>query len=977
MKYSTLPLTTLPLTTLVLLGLSLWPLTANSANPPPNQRIFPQLSLPTKAQGEQAIAALGAKLPEVAAWYGMSPDEFARELRSDATLWLDTKGRAFYVDQFPQATDPADAQLLQEAPYPLEDTFHLHSRPGANRVIYLDFDGHITTGTAWNNSYGVDPIVSPPYSRDSDSSTFSTSELQDIQNMWRQVAEDYAPFNVDITTEDPGLNAITRSSTSDQVYGTRVVMTKDNFAGCGCGGFAYLTVFDDVGDFYKPAFVFNTSLVGAGEAISHEAGHNLSLSHDGVIGGANYYTGHGSGATGWAPIMGVGYYQALVQWSKGEYLNANQTQDDIARIQTYGAPLVADDHGDSLATATTLNASASNGVLSLGGSGLIHSRQDVDLYRFHAGAGSYSIDVQPAPFAPNLDILAQLYDANGNLLANSNPVDALSANLSGTLASAGDYFVKVDGTGKGDPLDTGYTDYASLGRYSISGTAVDGGTAAVPTAAMALSYTPGPAPLSVNFDGSGSDDSDGTIMSYDWNFGDGTNASGAEVSHVYQAPGDFTVVLMVTDNDNLSDQASQVVNVQNQPPVAVGSADTLSGTAPLTVNFDGSGSHDQDSAGTISNYQWNFGDGSGASGVNASHSYSQAGSFTPTLTVTDNLGAMGMTTLPAIEVAPAPFLLQYAGSETTAAGTVSGSLANLQTDDGVLEIITERESGGRKSSRYSYLDHSWNFNVQSGNAETLVLHGWQSVSSDGDQLLLYLTSSTATNVLLTQMPSSDQGPQSIPLPANLSGQVQISVRDSDQSVGHLSLDSLYLDLLYIRTDNQSGGAVPASPTALSATSVSASQIDLSWSDNAGDEQGYSIERSLDGVNWASIFTTGVDGSGHSDTGLAANTQYWYRVRAFNQSGNSGYSNEATATTDLGSGLSLTASGYKVKGVQQVDLSWSGNSGDVDIYRNNALVATVSGSDYTDNLNLKGAGSYDYQICNAGSSDCSDIVTVIF
>ena len=70
-------------------------------------------------------------------------------------------------------------------------------------------------------------------------------------------------------------------------------------------------VFDYVGSNYKPAFVFNKGLVGAAEAISHEAGHNLGLSHDGVKGGVSYYKGQGSGATGWAPIMGVGYYKQI------------------------------------------------------------------------------------------------------------------------------------------------------------------------------------------------------------------------------------------------------------------------------------------------------------------------------------------------------------------------------------------------------------------------------------------------------------------------------------------------------------------------------------------------------------------------------------------------------------------------------------------------------------------------------------------
>ena len=62
---------------------------------------------------------------------------------------------------------------------------------GAKRVLFLDFDGHMTTGTAWNASYG-DPIISPVYDTDGDRTSFSNTEMDRIQNVWRSVAEDYA-----------------------------------------------------------------------------------------------------------------------------------------------------------------------------------------------------------------------------------------------------------------------------------------------------------------------------------------------------------------------------------------------------------------------------------------------------------------------------------------------------------------------------------------------------------------------------------------------------------------------------------------------------------------------------------------------------------------------------------------------------------------------------------------------------------------
>jgi len=160
-----------------------------------------------------------------------------------------------------------------------------------------------------------------PFDLDGLPYSFSSAELERIQYIWKRVAEDYSPFDVDVTTEPPPADRLTRSSSSDDTFGTTVLITsRSGVYSCSCGGVAYLTVFDDVGDFYKPALVFYDALGGGNEkyvadAISHEAGHNMGLGHDGTS-SSGYYSGHGSGATGWAPIMGVGYYQPLVQWSR-------------------------------------------------------------------------------------------------------------------------------------------------------------------------------------------------------------------------------------------------------------------------------------------------------------------------------------------------------------------------------------------------------------------------------------------------------------------------------------------------------------------------------------------------------------------------------------------------------------------------------------------------------------------------------------
>lgn len=445
----------------------------------------------------------------IAAANGRTGAEIDRIL-ADPTARVGAGNRLYYVDPGP-ASQPGSAKAATPtpaAPFPYDQTFLLHSRPGSSRVVYLDFDGQTVAGTAWNSSPELGTPASfyaQPFSIDG-SAAFTNAEKDVIQSVWQRVSEDYAPFDVDITTADPGTAAINRAGPADQMYGTRAVITNTNtiYDACGCGGIAYIDVFDEssLHAEFQPAFVFNLSQEGdpkfIAEATSHEVGHNLNLDHDGESpGNPDYYGGHGA----WGPIMGASYLRPITQWSKGEYSAASNLQDDLAVIAANGAPLLPDDHGNTAATATVLTAGPA-----IGASGIITTDGDVDAFRIRAGAGAATFSVSPAANSPNLDILLELRTEAGALVVASNPPSAavtydqasgLAASVSTTLPSTGTYRLLVSGVGTGDPT-TGYSGYGSIGRYALTG-AAPVPPATVPEAPTITSTLPGDGQVTVTW----------------------------------------------------------------------------------------------------------------------------------------------------------------------------------------------------------------------------------------------------------------------------------------------------------------------------------------------------------------------------------------------------------------------------------------------------------------------------------------------
>ncbi len=506
--------------------------------------------------GLELIGLLGKQINALAAHHNLAPAELSSVIERDASLKANKDGVLYYVcppmSASQAALAAATATPAKGPPFPTSQTFKLHSNPTSTKVIYLDFKGHTTTGTQWNTSFGK--VVTPIYDTDGNPGSFSETEHTNMQEIWQRISEEFAPFNVDVTTEDPGTAGIVKATGSDKNYGQRVCIggSDSDWLHDSAGGVSYLNTFGSSKD--TPCFVFtkdtgnNTKF--AGEAGAHELGHTFGLNHQGQTNGTEYYAGQGD----WAPIMGVGYDKKITQWSKGEYPLANNKEDEIAMIAAY-VPYRADKAGNYISAAVDLAGTTFNV------SDIIEKRADVDFYHINAGPGSLNFAVTGATPEANLAAKLSLYDGSGKLLLTASPDANFGATLSDTVVQ-GTYYVAVEGASVGSVSKTGFSDYGSLGQYTLTGDVA--AIAGLPPIAVATSSAPvtGIVPLTVNFSSLGSYDPDGSITKYIWYFGDGTTSVGANPFHTYTKPGYYTAGLVVFDDSGLS--GTTTINIDAQ-----------------------------------------------------------------------------------------------------------------------------------------------------------------------------------------------------------------------------------------------------------------------------------------------------------------------------------------------------------------------------------------------------------------------------
>ena len=241
----------------------------------------------------------------------------------------------------------------------------------------------------------------------------------------------------------------------------------------------------------------------------------------------------------------------------------------------------------------------------------------------------------------------------------------------------------------GDPLE----DFWVQGSTPLSATA-------------SATTTSGNAPLTTSFTASATG---GTApYTYSWNFGDGTATSSAQSpSHTYSAAGTYTATATVTDASSPAKTATASVQISvsavGGPLTAIASAVPTSGQVPLSVAFTGSAS-----GGTPPySYSWNFGDGSATSSAqNPSHTYSTAGTYNATLTVTDS-SAPAKSVSSAVTITASPIAGTVPGAPTGVTATGGNAKIALQwtapSSDGGEAITSYEVYRGTSSGTETYL----------------------------------------------------------------------------------------------------------------------------------------------------------------------------------------------------------------------------------------------------------------------------------
>jgi hypothetical protein len=380
---------------------------------------------------------------------------------------------------------PTQQQIDQQMGLPALD-----SLPGAPATLYLDFDGNYLS--SWSTGGKTYTNVSTPvWDMDGNTSSFSAAEQAVIKEVWARVAEDYAPFNINVSTDYYG------TFNNGQALQVCIGGNNTDWLNQNASGISSIGSFHDS----QPNVVFAFDMVAWAKAgvtdgegrplngpeamattISHEAGHSFGLLHHSTYDASGHLVDeYDPGSSNWTPIMGNNLADDRTTWANlPTDQGPNNWQDDMAVIggANNGFGFRADDHGDTTATADALVRSGSVQSITspLVGKGIINQPSDKDFFKFTAPGGSVQIEVDSAKYGPNLLPVLQLWSSSG-LVANAGYVTPTRSIITANLPAGSTYYVMVKGLGE----------YGDVGQYTVSVSPVL--TSIAPTTATTSSTT--------------------------------------------------------------------------------------------------------------------------------------------------------------------------------------------------------------------------------------------------------------------------------------------------------------------------------------------------------------------------------------------------------------------------------------------------------------------------------------------------------
>jgi fibronectin type 3 domain-containing protein len=839
----------------------------------------------------------------------------------------------------PAATDtvaaPGPLYTPQAAPSPLTAVPELNSNPGASAKVYLDFNG--AASMAWG-SYSVP--TTPAYDTDGDATTFSDQELANIREIWARVAEAYSPFNLNVTTVDPG-------SYNDGQALRIVFGGTGSWLGQSAGGVAYVGAFYNGASNTVWAFTKNLSNGFAkysSDAAIHESGHAFGLQHQSTYSGTTKTAEYNQGNSAKAPIMGVTYYSTRGLWWRGTSSISSATiQDDLSVLtnNTNGFGLRTDDYGDSIGSAGSFTVDGA----SVSASGLITATTDKDYFGFATQAGSISFTVSPAQYGAMLDATIQLVDSNGAVVATADTA-GLGETLTATVGT-GAYYLIVSGKGN----------YGDIGQYSVSGTIVPSGNFVAAPKNLAAASAGGSVSLTwtdAAWNETGFVIERSTDAGTTWNQVGTADANATGYTDSGVSVGGSYAYRVYATGDSANSANSNTATLALTPAVPTGLAAAAQGANTIRLTWNdvaGDSGYAVDRSTTGTTWTTIFSTAADATsfedtGLNpasrywyriraksdAGNSASTMAAYTFTKTAVPVISTSSTTASSATLAWTKPTgATGFRVERSTDGGSTWGSVATLGATIGT---YTQTGLSGVTTYRYRVVSVNGGGDQPSAGVElttkiatptgltataastTRINLSWGDVDGEAGFRVERLVGTTWTQLAVVDAGTTTYAATDLTAGTSYSFRVTATHASGNGTP----------------TAAVSTATLPAVPTSVTATAT-ATAVTLTWVKVTG-ATGYKIERSADdGETWTQVGQA--TATSYTSSSLTPNTAYKFRVRAFNAGGNGEFAEAVSRTTLPTAPSGLVAS---VTGTVMMGLSWSAVTGATG-YRLERLIGT--------------------------------------